>query len=105
MPALDQIQSSLLENMERLATSPDPEDILAEIADSFMPIYDTDIISQWEALPAESKDTFDYRDKWPKIDGQENGSILMFMWMDLALYYKDQFLNAWQTQAAITSSL
>ena len=71
-----------------LANDTYPEDRLNEMADSAVPIYTNEIISEWCELP------FDSRDRWQDYGADSNSSITHLMALDLLVYYEEQFRHA-----------
>jgi hypothetical protein len=70
----------------------DIDDALAEFADSFVPVYNNDIIKDWVELPSE------HSDRWKELgyDANRNeGGIIALMQMDMVLYYLEQTRNIW----------
>jgi hypothetical protein len=89
----NEIKEQVTENLEEILSSKDPEAFLNELADGFVPIYDSDIISEWVELPAEDSD------QWKELgyDTQRNeGGIVSLMQIDLVVYYINGFTKAWE---------
>lgn len=66
------------------------EDYLGEMADGYVPIYTSEVISEWCDLPS------DERDCWQEIGAGEGDTIDRLMAIDLWLYYRSQFERAWR---------
>lgn len=85
----DRINESLAELQNHLY----PEDVIAEIADSEIPVYNNEVIAEWIELP------MDRTDQWQEFgyDTQHNdGGILELMRVDLAIYYVQEFARVWE---------
>ena len=88
-----QIKELINYNSNELFQSSYPEDFLAELAESELPIYNNEIIQEWVELPHED------RDQWKELgyDTQRNeGGILQLMIVDLAIYYNRKFSLIWE---------
>ena len=60
-----------------------------EFADSYCPIYNNQIIEEWQAMPSE------YDDRGvQEIGGDDSVGIVARMSLDLYLYYTDLFFQA-----------
>jgi hypothetical protein len=66
-----------------------PEDRLSEMADSEVPTYTNEIISEWCDLP------FDSRDRWQDFGSDSNATITHLMALDLVIYYQELFRQAY----------
>jgi hypothetical protein len=73
-----------------------PEDRLNEMADSAVPVYTNEIISEWVDLP------FDSRDRWQDFGADSNATITHLMALDLLVYYQELFS---QTYFELTKDL
>lgn len=79
------IKADLLDSWDSLEESQYPEDLLSEFADSAVPIYNNEIIEDWQEMPS------DYDDSWKEYtDSNENG-IINLMRIDLFAYYLDTY--------------
>ena len=65
------------------------EDRLVEIADSLVPVYNAEVIEEWQQMPIE------YNDSWQDVGTDPDATILQRMSMDLYLYYNDQVARAY----------
>lgn len=65
------------------------EDRLVEIADSLVPVYNAEVIEEWQEMPTE------YDDAWQDVGTDADATILQRMMMDLYLYYNDQVARAY----------
>ena len=80
------IESRIKENWEQLSAMPHPEDLISQLADSEVPVYTHEIISEWSDL------TLDYRDEWQGVfEVNEDTTISTLMGYDLFLYYQNAF--------------
>jgi hypothetical protein len=88
-----EIKEELRRNLERLTDYPaKADDLVAEIAEGFTPLYNNDIMTEWAALPMEDSDMW----KEYGFDTQRNeGGILRLMSVDLAIYYLRIGAEAW----------
>lgn len=86
------IREVLLENYQRLISSPALEEDLADLADRFVPVYANEIMKDWIQLPDSESD------KWKELgyDANRNeGGILRLMQMDLIFYYLEETNEIW----------
>jgi hypothetical protein len=83
----------LRNNIERLTEYPNKaDDLVAEIAEGFVPVYNSDIIKEWTELEA------DYSDRWKEYgyDANRNeGGIIQLMSIDLIFFYLEVGAEAW----------
>lgn len=59
------------------------DDFLYELADDAVPIYNGDIIAEWQEHP-------EYWDRYAEESGEVSGSIISQMSRDLFLLYRDE---------------
>ena len=88
-----EIRAEIIENLELLKETPYPEDMIAELADSSVPVYNNHIIEQWQEMPSS------YDDRWKDygFDTQKNdGGIVRLMQVDLTFYYLEFYNDIWQ---------
>jgi hypothetical protein len=88
----EEIKKELLDNIEQLKDNPHADDVVAEFADGYVPVYNNQIIQQWVALPMEDSD------QWKEYgyDTQRNeGGIISLMQIDLVFYYLHLATRAW----------
>ena len=88
-----EIRAEIIENLEYLKETPYPEDMIAELADSSVPIYNSDTIEQWSEMPSS------YENRWKDygFDTEKNGGgILTLMLIDLTFYYLEVYDEIWQ---------
>jgi hypothetical protein len=78
------IKKEILENWEQFADNPYPEELLNEFADSALPIYYSEIISDWQEMPSE------FDNVWAE-EGYTSDSITALMSYDLENYYRHQY--------------
>lgn len=89
----EEIKKELLNNIDYLKDNPHPEDLVAEISEGYVPVYNNQIIQEWITLPSE------HSDQWKEYgyDTQKNpGGIVQLMAVDLAFYYLQLGNEAWQ---------
>jgi len=89
----EEIKKELLDNLEQLKDNPYAQDLVAEFADGYVPIYNNHIIEQWVSLPMEESD------QWKEYgyDTQRNeGGIISLMAIDLVFYYLKLANEAWE---------
>ncbi len=81
------IKEELLDNWESIQENAYPEDMVLEFADSAMPVYYSDIISDWMELDSE------FTDSWQEQLGSEVGTrgITALMAIDVFNYYLDTY--------------
>ena len=88
----EEIKKELLDNIEQLKDNPYADDVVAEFADGYVPVYNNQIIQQWVALPMEDSD------QWKEYgyDTERNeGGIIQLMAIDLVFYYLMLATEAW----------
>jgi hypothetical protein len=88
----EEIKKELTNKQEEIINSRDIDEALAQFADSFVPVYNNEIIKDWVELPSE------HSDRWKELgyDANRNeGGIIALMEMDLVLYYLEQTRNIW----------
>jgi hypothetical protein len=93
MQTREEVKKYLLDEIDQLKEATYPEDMVAEIADSLIPIYYSEIIKEWIRLDSE------FMDRWKEYgyDTQKNeGGILQLMQVDLSFYYIETALSVWE---------
>ena len=80
---------------EHLEKSEYPEDLLAEWADSAVPIYNNEIYAQWGGLPA------DAQDEWQDVGMESSSTILDLMRIDLYLHLEGLYNRAYSELTAL----
>jgi hypothetical protein len=78
------IKRQILENWEQFAETRYPEDLLNEFVESALPVYYSEIISDWQQLPSE------FDDIWAE-EGYESDRITGLMLYDLQNYYSHEY--------------
>lgn len=68
---------------ELIKAGSDTDDLIHELADQAIPVYNSDIISEWSNTP-------DCWDRWSEEVGENDGTILDQMSRDLYLAYRDE---------------
>lgn len=61
-------------------------DRLTEMADSAVPVYNNEIIQDWQEMPSEFDDTWQ-----DLVSSEEDASIVRLMSLDLYNYYQDTY--------------
>ena len=80
----EEIRNEIKRHWQEIADSSDPYEFLAELADGFVPVYNHEIIKDWQEMPAE------FDDQWKEYgyDTHRNeGGIVRLMQVDLMFYY------------------
>lgn len=85
------IKNDLESRFEEINEATHPEDLLTEAADGYVPVYNGDIIKDWQEMPNE------FDDSWQEygIDGARG--IVSLMSYDLYTYYMAQVSEIWAT--------
>jgi hypothetical protein len=73
----------------KYSTLEEIEDRAGETIDSHLPIYNKDIIEEWQAMPGD----YDNRGA-AELGSQQGHGIIDLMQLDLYLYYSDLFSQA-----------
>lgn len=68
---------------ELIRNGSDTDDLIHELADQAVPIYNSDIISDWSERP-------DYWDRFAEEMGEPHGPIIQQMAGDLYMAYRDE---------------
>ena len=74
----------------KYSTLEEIEDRAGEVIDSHLPIYNADIIEEWQAMPSE----YDNRGAAELGHLDQEINIINLMTLDLYLYYSDLFSKA-----------
>jgi hypothetical protein len=86
-----EIKDQIRAELPNLLDNPD-YDLLGELSESAVPVYNSDIIKEWCELSSDDSDQW----KVLGFDTQRNeGGILTLMAVDLAIYYAREFERAW----------
>ena len=85
------IKQELLENYDELIEVPSyTEDRVIEYAQSWVPVYYSDIIEEWtKEMPN------DFTDSWKEFGASEDSGIMNLMAVDLTVWYEDMGRQAW----------
>ena len=86
----EEIKRMVQDEKEQLESSPYPEDLLREFADSECPIYYGEIVTEWQEL------AWDDTDRWQEIGAGPDSTIHNLMQIDLVMYYERLFVEAWE---------
>jgi hypothetical protein len=92
--SFDEIKQELTDNWEQFESNQYPEDALGEFADSALPIYYNDILTDWQEMPSE------FNDSWQEFglpsSKTEEITIFGLMTIDLYNYYQHQYSLAYR---------
>ena len=80
----NEIKQTIRDDWAQFADNPYPEELLNEFADSALPIYYSEIISEWQEMPSE------FDNVWAE-EGYTSDSITALMSYDLENYYRHQY--------------
>ena len=87
---LDEIKTALkVDHWDEITTQEDPHDWLTEFADGLVPVYNSEIIKDWQDMPSE------YDDSGADLCSPDAG-ICDRMKADLWYYYQDQTRIAYE---------
>tara|TARA_R110001606_G_scaffold129324_1_gene264152 strand:+ start:144 stop:467 length:324 start_codon:yes stop_codon:yes gene_type:complete len=87
------IKTEILADWQQFEDANYPEDILTEYAESAVPIYYSEIIEEWQAMPSE------FDDSWQELGTDGSATITTLMQLDLFNYYRDAYLVAFDELA------
>ena len=79
------IKADILFHLDQLKENAYPEDLITELADSAVPVYYSDIISDWSEMPSE------FNDSWEEFGLPQEVTIIGLMTLDLFNYYQTQY--------------
>ena len=81
------IKQEIIDNWQHLMANAytQIDDRLAEMADSAVPVYYSDIISDWQEMDNE------FVDSWQELGQPESLNITNLMTIDLCNYYRHQY--------------
>lgn len=68
---------------EYIRNGSDTDDLIHELADQAVPVYNSDIIEEWSERP-------ECWDRWADEMGENDGTIIQQMSRDLYLAYRDE---------------
>jgi len=80
---IERIKSDLIDRMSRGEDIESITDRIGEEVDSWLPVYNNDIITEWHNMPNE------YTDRGSEELGATEYNIIKLMTLDLYLYYTD----------------
>jgi hypothetical protein len=83
------IKQELLDNYEQIAGSPDSSALVMEFAETWLPVYYSEILIEWGKMP------FAFTDSWQEVYSQTEKGIFELMTFDLATWYCDMAGEAW----------
>lgn len=78
------IKSEIIDKWEEFASNQHPYELLNEFAESAVPVYYNQIISDWQEMPSE------FDNVWSE-EGYTSESITALMSYDLSNYYRHQY--------------
>lgn len=80
----DEIKTDILDHWEQIDN--EYADLLTQLSESAVPVYNNDIIKDWQEMPSE------YDNKWQEFY-EPNGdtTIVYLMTLDLYEYYRDTY--------------
>jgi hypothetical protein len=79
------IKSEIADNWEQFESNQYPDDLLNEFAESALPVYNSDIISDWSEMPSE------FDDSWKEYGTTGQETIVERMTLDLMNYYRHRY--------------
>lgn len=79
------IKQDIYDHLDQLKESAYPEDLITELADSAVPVYNHLIIRDWQEMPSE------FNDSWQEHGVSNEDGIIRLMSADLFFYYLDQY--------------
>lgn len=87
-----EIYKELTDNWQQIQEAAYPEDLITEFSDSATPIYYSDILKDWQEMPAE------FNDAWQDQLGGQVGelSIMQLMQIDLFEYYRSEYFRIYE---------
>lgn len=89
MNTVQQMAQEIRTELESGATLDDIKDRSGEFVDGYLPVYNNEIIKEWQEMPSE----YDNRG-WAELGGGDEVNIINLMTLDLYLYYTDLFNEA-----------
>lgn len=85
----DAIYAEVKDRKDELFDQIYPEDLLADWADSEVPIYNHEIVNEWTDLD------WDCRDQWQEFGVSSESTIYDLMKIDIYLFYRECYTKAW----------
>jgi hypothetical protein len=85
-----EIKEEILSHIDEIDSNAYPEDALDQYADSFVPVYNGEIVRDWQEMPSE------FDDSWKELGAAPEDGIIGLMMIDLYFYYRDQVNRAYQ---------
>lgn len=89
----EEIKKDLTDNWESITEATYYEDYLCELADGYLPIYNSEIISDWQEMPNEFDNT--WREYGLPSSNIDEVSITGLMVIDLYNFYREQTQRAY----------
>jgi hypothetical protein len=90
---IDDFKEEILDNIEQFKSAQYPEDLVREYAESWLPVYNHEIIEAWTQLPMEKSDV------WKQYGFDEaffEGGIIKMMSVDLYEHYLELYFDAFE---------
>lgn len=81
----EEIREELLSEWDSIHETSRVEDLLLELSESFVPVYNHEIIKDWSEMPSEFEDS--WKDSYNEVP--EEVGIIGLMRTDLSNYYYD----------------
>ena len=85
----NEIKKEISDNFDEISEAPYIEDALDQWADGFVPVYNNEIIQEWQEMPSE------FDDSWKDYGFAPDDGIIRLMMIDLYRYYLDQTTRAY----------
>lgn len=89
------IKQEITDNWEQFESNQYPDDLLTEFADSAVPVYNNEIIQEWQEMPSE------FDDSAQDFDIDPDATIMTRMSLDLFNFYRHQYQKAYNELADI----
>ncbi len=86
------IKQEILDNWEQFASNQYPEDLLSDFVGTALPIYNSEIIKDWQEMPSE------FDNVWQE-EGYTGEGIISLMLYDLENYYHHQYRRVYSELA------
>lgn len=84
-----EIRADLLDAYDEIRGAAFPDDLLVERADGYVPVYNNEIIKDWQEMPSE------FDDAWLEFGEDASRGIVRLMSVDLFCYYESQTRAIW----------
>ena len=97
----EEIKTEIANRLEEFHAESEPADLLREEADSLTPIYNNEVISDWQEMPSE------FDNSWRQYGWDEyleQGGIIGLMRIDLVHYYTSLTLKAYEELTEVVTN-